>query len=86
MVIEELKKLDKFTLEYIGQRISDLEVKNFNEYQNKIEYARGRDDAYRNCARIISSLVEDTKILKRIERQRRKKKNYKSDCNNHSYN
>lgn len=64
LVIEELKKLDKFTLEYVGQKISELEVKNFNEYQNKIEYAIGRDDAYRNCARIISSLIEYIRYLK----------------------
>jgi len=60
---ETIKKLDQFTLDYISKKIVELEMKNFREYENKIEFARGRDDAYRTCARIFSDIYNHRKMI-----------------------
>ena len=60
---ETVKKLDIFTLNYISEKITELQVKNFEEYENKIEFARGRDDAYRTCARIFSDIFNHKELV-----------------------
>ena len=60
---ETIKKLDIFTAKYIGNKITELEVKNFEEYQNNFEWARVKDYTYRECARIISDIIDHKKLV-----------------------
>jgi hypothetical protein len=54
--------LDKKTLDFIYDMIADLQIKNDNQLrENKTDYARGQDDAYKTCMKIISAVLIKTK-------------------------
>jgi hypothetical protein len=50
---------DKDTVEYVHNEITRLEINNWDIYHNETEYAKGKNMAYRECARILTTKLNN---------------------------
>ncbi len=71
---QEIEQMDLYTIKKIFCMVSDLQVKNFTTYQNKYDYDKGKDYAYRNTLGQLSGLIERKKVVTKIVKQREKRK------------
>lgn len=56
---------DKYTVEYIHDEITQLEINNWDLYHNETDYAKGKNMAYRECARILTTILNN-KLFKSV--------------------
>jgi hypothetical protein len=56
------KKFDKFTLDYIFKEISRMEMKNYERWENKDDFAKGKNYAYRECIRLLTSILNNKNL------------------------
>ena len=61
------QKYDRDTLEYIHNEITKLEIANWNKFHNETDFAKGMDIGIRDCARIITSILNDEWLIKSVE-------------------
>jgi hypothetical protein len=54
---------DKDTVEYIHKEITRLEINNLNLYHGETDFTKGKNMAYRECARILTTILNN-KLLK----------------------
>ena len=50
---------DKDTVEYIHTEIMKLEINNWNLFHDETDYAKGKNMAYRECARILTTILNN---------------------------
>ena len=53
---------DRVTVEYIHNEITQLEINNWNIYHTETDYARGKNMAYRECARILTTILNNKRF------------------------
>jgi hypothetical protein len=56
------KKFDRYTLEFVQNEIVKLEILNWNQYKNETEYSMGENMGDRNCARILSDILNNKEL------------------------
>ncbi len=54
--------LDSKTLDFIYNMIADMQIQNANKMrENKTDYNRGQDDAFKVCMKVITSVSSKRK-------------------------
>ncbi len=64
---DKMKSLDRFTLDYIHDKIIDLELKNIENKHLGYEY---KDRAYQEIIKIISEAKINTKTIQKLKKRR----------------
>lgn len=68
-----IENMDLFTLDQIADMVSALCYKHYTDYQDKSDYDKGKDIAYRSVIGELSRLIEYKKELTKIKKKREKK-------------